>query len=174
MSIEIKDGTYTGNFGGRLLNGLAVPSIPGVTPAAGWYHIAPPVEDIVFGLVAVMSPTGALGGSQYGGKLFPKDDWTQFPKYFDNDTSANKKYVKDMFGGGASGGKLDKWRSIEWKWTGGSAPMLDKWRDPVSGAIPFVISSRPIPGRNCLVIPSRFADFMDALRISGGVDVRVY
>ena len=37
----------------------------------------------------------------------------------------------------------------------------------------FLLSGRPLLGRNCLVIGSRFADLMDALRNSGGAMVNV-
>ena len=37
----------------------------------------------------------------------------------------------------------------------------------------FVLSSRPIPGRSCLVIQNNFADLMDALQREGGTTVNV-
>lgn len=172
MSIEIKSGCYTASFGERLLNGLATPSIPGAAPAAGWYHIQPPVEDVVFGLVAIMSPTG-------GGPI-ASDDWTQSPKYFNPDRVGNKKYLKtpDDFNYMNSGIKFwDKTTSMAGKFFNqGTREEFLKYTSPGGSASagPFVLSSCPIPGRNCLVIPGRFADLMDALTKAGGADVRVY
>jgi hypothetical protein len=37
----------------------------------------------------------------------------------------------------------------------------------------FVLSDRPVLGRNCVVVSSGFADLMDALQTSGGARVRM-
>ena len=59
--------------------------------------------------------------------------------------------------------------SIEWS---ASAGDFIKFVGPGHGAASFVLSSRPIPGRNCLVIQSNFDDLMDALKSTGGATVR--
>ena len=77
------------------------------------------------------------------------------------------------------GGKQD----IEWTWVGASAVLIDKLVGgsvavtiasmvPGGGSASFVLSSRPIPGRNCLVIQSNFADLMDALKNAGGATIK--
>jgi hypothetical protein len=80
---------------------------------------------------------------------------------------------------------------------GGSAPIPGKftekpltgksWEKPDSGKFSekydsihsagggqvFVLSDRPVLGRNCIVVSSGFADLMDALLTSGGATARV-
>jgi hypothetical protein len=124
------------------------------------YHIAPPLEDIVFGLVAVMTPVGVGGGvgqdlKSLGGKFFDKDS-----------PVGGKFWQNDLRAGGAS---------AAYECIGGrSASLFDKLVPQGNSAASYVLSSRPIPGRNCLVIHSRLADLMEALKYSGGADVRVY
>jgi hypothetical protein len=47
-------------------------------------------------------------------------------------------------------------------------------RTPGAGGGPvFVLSDRPVLGRNCIVVNSGYADLMDALQTSGGAMVTV-
>jgi hypothetical protein len=49
-----------------------------------------------------------------------------------------------------------------------------KFETPGAGGGPvFVLSDRPVLGRNCIVVGSGFADLMDALQTAGGARVRV-
>jgi hypothetical protein len=128
LDLQFQGGFVNGMLGGKLLNCLVDKSLPGSMPVAGVYQIQPPVQDGVFGLLAVMTPVGGAGG----------------------------------------GGKQD----IEWTWGGGSAVLIDKLVGAGGGSASFVLSSRPIPGRNCLVIRSNFADLMDALKSAGGATIK--
>lgn len=54
----------------------------------------------------------------------------------------------------------------------GAFPALDVASFPSSGS-GFVLSDRPIPGRNCLVCVSGFADLMEGLESSGGASIQI-
>ena len=78
-------------------------------------------------------------------------------------------------GGGAVSGSYEfsgRSASTFDKLVGASASLFIKLVPQGGGSAAFVLSSRPIPGRNCLVIQSNFADLMDALRTTGGATVR--
>jgi hypothetical protein len=155
-SLEFRNGAFSGNVGARLLNGLVKPSIPGSGPAPGLYYIAAPVEDAVFGLVSVMTPVGVAAGSSMVIKFWQKDT-PLAGKFFQKESSLGGKFI-------------DKWAPLEGKFfkettsQGGGAPI----------GTSFVLCSRPIAGRNCLVIQSGLSDLLDALKNSGGAEVRVY
>ena len=138
--LEFRSGFISGMLAGKSLNCLVNPS-QGSAPPAGVYQIQPPIEDVVFGQLAVMTPVGGAAG-----------------------TGALGTYVKLTVGASAS--LFDK---LVGPADRGSKPLEIV---AVGGATAFVLSSRPIPGRNCLVIQSNFDDLMDALKSTGGATVR--
>ena len=146
-NLEFQSGFISGMLAGKPLNCLVNPSQPGSAPVEGVYQIQPPIEDVVFGQLAVMTP---VGGAYSIGEAFVKD-WVAPPSY--------------SHLGGASVSHIEKCIPA-------SASLFDKLVGAHGGAASFVLSSRPIPGRNCLVIQSNFADFMDALKTTGGATVR--
>ena len=151
--LEFQSGFISGMLAGKPLNCLVNPS-QGSAPA-GVYQIQPPIDDVVFGQLAVMTPAGGPAGSIGESHAYVKwDGGASAPSYKpwgDRSGVANKEYV------GASASSFDK---------------AIKMVGPVGGAASFVLSSRPIPGRNCLVINSNFDDLMDALKSTGGATVR--
>lgn len=164
-SLEFRSGSVSGVLGGKVLNCMVHPSMPGSTPPAGLYQILPPVEDAVFGQLAVMTPVGMSAGTA-----------SRCDKGIIVGSSAPSLQRQ----GGASA------KAIEWKWGGGasakakeigpsvgaSVSLFDKFVGGRGGSTSFILSSRPMPGRNCLVIANNFADFMDALTATGGATVR--
>jgi len=54
--------TLTGNLGGRPLNCVIQPPQGGGPPPPGKYHISPPVDDPIYGRIAVMVRMGTAGG----------------------------------------------------------------------------------------------------------------
>jgi hypothetical protein len=49
----------------------------------------------------------------------------------------------------------------------------EKWGAPGALEATFVLSDRPILGRNSVIVQSGFADLMDALKVSGGATLQV-
>jgi hypothetical protein len=116
-----------------------------------------------------MTPVG--GASSIGAAV--KKGWVELPSY--NHLGS----FTDLIPGGASVSHFEKFVgpgggavSGSYEFSGASSSLFDKFVGPAGGAASFVLSSRPIPGRNCLVIQSNFADLMDALKSTGGATVR--
>jgi hypothetical protein len=159
-TLQFQSGFISGMLAGKPLNCLVNPSLPGSAPLAGVYQIQPPLEDVVFGQMAVMTLVGRSDG---GGAQPTYKPWGKLEKYtpgFDPSWAMNKKYV------GASASLFDKMVP------GGVSSSLFEKFVPGGGSTSYVLSSRPIPGQNCLVVGSGFADLMDALQKSGGAIVR--
>lgn len=150
ITLEFQSGFISGMLAGKSLNCLVNPS-QGSVPA-GVYQIQPPMDDVVFGQLAVMTPVGRADGGAVSGAY----------EFSGASASSFDKAIKMVGPGGAS-------ESIA---SSASAGDFIKFVGPGHGAASFVLSSRPIPGRNCLVISSNFADFMDALKSTGGATVR--
>jgi hypothetical protein len=150
---------------GRSLNCLINPS-QGSAPPAGVYQIQPPMDDVVFGQLAVMTqvggPAGGGASAQSEFKWLGDESWVGNKKYVGASVSHFEKFVGP--GGGTASGSYE--------FSGASASIFEKMVGPGRGAASFVLSSRPIPGRNCLVIQSNFDDLMDALKNTGGAMVR--
>jgi len=171
-NLEFQSGFISGMLAGRSLNCLINPSQ--ASAPAGVYQIQPPIDDVVFGQLAVMTPvSGAASG--YSATKFEWAPGASDPFYKpwgDEPSVGNKKYV------GASASSFDK--AIKMVGPGGASGAYE-WSDasasrgkqkPDGTAVGFILSSRPIPGRNCLVIQSNFDDLMDALKSTGGATVR--
>ena len=172
--LEFQSGFISGMLAGKSLNCLVNPS-QGSAPA-GVYQIQPPIDDVVFGQLAVMTPAGGPAGSIGESHAYVKwDGGASAPSYKpwgDRSGVANKEYV------GASASSFDK--AIKMDGPGGASGAYE-WSDasasrgkqkPDGTATGFILSSRPIPGRNCLVINSNFDDLMGALKSTGGATVR--
>lgn len=190
-TLELRKRVITGNLAGRPLCCFARPPLPGSEPAAGLYHIQPPVHDVIYGLVAVMVPVvmGTAGAGTPGGMMHV---------VIKSDRPGGVTNKVDRPGGVTA--KLELRAGITAKvHTGVTAKISDPFWDSrmrelpggvsaklellsgisgklelLTGSAPaFVLSGCPVPGRRCLVIQSNFADLMDALRIAGGAAVRV-
>ena len=154
--LQFQGGFISGSLAGQLLSCL-VSALPGSMPPAGVYQIQPPVEDLVFGQVAVMT----MVGRSDGGGATSAEVMRRLP----GGASASYEFNPQ---GGVSASLFDKFVPQG----GVSASIFEKMVPQGSGGSAFVLSSRPIPGRNCLVIQSNFADLMDTLQKAGGATVR--
>jgi hypothetical protein len=52
-------------------------------------------------------------------------------------------------------------------WSGDVMKLVQAQQSPATGQL-YVLSDRPIPGRNCIIMSSGFADVMSALKAAGG------
>ena len=166
-NLEFQSGFISGMLAGKSLNCLVNPSQPGSAPVAGVYQIQPPIDDVVFGPLAVMTPVA--GASSIGAAV--GKGWLALPSYdhlgsfTDPIPGASASYIDKaikMVGPGVASGAYE--------WSDASASRGKQ--KPDGTAVGFILSSRPIPGRNCLVIQSNFDDLMDALKHTGGATVR--
>ena len=180
-------GTITGNLAGKLIHFSARPGRGGGQPPPGNYDIHPPLNDPVYGMIAVMTPAGATPGLSAVSSSFGKTAGALSQKW---GAPANKVVgaVSDKYG--ATSGKLgfaasDKYGATSGKlgfaasekWAASDKSVAPGWNTVKSGtptgAQVFVLTNRPIMGQNSLVITLGFADFMDALRAAGGASVQV-
>jgi hypothetical protein len=150
-------GTFVGNIGGKALHFTARPAQSGAQPPPGNYQIHRPMNDPIYGMVALMTPVGIQAGN--AGKFVPGRDYTA--PAFTYSAPAGAGYdpgFKVVFAPG---------------YLQVVAPGRDYTAPAAIASAIFVLSSRPILGQNSLVIMVGFADLMDALTAEGGATVRV-
>jgi hypothetical protein len=171
LMYRVAGGTITGNLAGKLIHFSARPGHAGGQPPPGNYDIHPPVNDPIYGMVALMTPSAGLTA---GPALVGRNDKWSAAREKETPASVFHKVepamkvcvapaIKYCFApktNMADGGRFASawWTTKDIK---GTAP-------PV-----FVISSRPIMGQNSLVVMIGHADFMDALQAVGGASVTV-
>lgn len=143
--------TIAGNLAGKPLYCTLRPPQGGSLPPAGDYGILPPMDDPIYGRVALMAPFGG-SGAILTQLTMQKCMVTAMPtasgayEFFKPDAMAvsNKKFSKpDAPSSGVAGGPC------------------------------FVISNQPVLGRNCIIVSAGFADLMDGLQAAGGARVTV-
>lgn len=190
--------TIAGNLGGKFLHCTMRPAQGGALPPAGEYEILPPVIDPIYGRLALMTPVGGSGGilaQKHPDKLFNLAAVSD--KRFYPPAVSDKVYQKpDAALPALSGkvfpkmsGKLSPAASASFFLKPDAAKFGEKplatavsdkfFQKPdasppsAAGGQVFVLSDRPVLGRNCIVVSSGFADLMDGLQTSGGARVRV-
>jgi hypothetical protein len=171
MLLQRASKTITGLVGGRNL--YCVTRTDGSLPPPGNYWIAAPTDDPVFGMVAVMVPAAAQGDPAASG--------------FKVISPAVGGFGFKSSGGAVSAQKIVNYGASAFKVISPAAGAYQV-ENPAAGAYQvenqaanaansadntFVLSARTIPGRNSIVVPSGFADLMDALLTAGGTTVTV-
>jgi hypothetical protein len=167
-------GTISGNLAGKLINFAARPGQAGAHPRPGDYDIHPPVNDPIYGLVALMTPSGGPNAGQPFAIRKDKDKWATAQTYKETPVSMFQKVEPAMKVClapaakmiGADGGRFAASRKAD------LASRDKETKDPSSSQV-FVLSSRPILGQNSLVITIGHADLMEALQAAGGASVTV-
>jgi hypothetical protein len=146
----------TGSVGGKNIHVMIRPG--GAAPPPGKYEIHPPVEDPIYGMVALMMPVGSPGALVSG---------------------KQEKWQPAMMAspGALVSGKQEKWQPTMMMMPASkvNVPSMDakQFQSPSEATQVFVISHNPIPGRNAVVVSSGFADLMDALQAGGGATIQV-
>jgi hypothetical protein len=143
LMFQVASRAIAGNLGGKPVHCMMRPAQGGALPPAGDYEILPPVSDPIYGRLALMAPAGQLAAIEW--------NWTTAPA---GGLAASEKYLKDA---------AKFWEK----------PLGEQKPDSAGGGGVFVLSDRPVLGRNCIVVSSGFADLMDALQTSGGARVTV-
>jgi len=158
--------TIAGSLGGKFLNCTIRPPQGGALPPAGDYEILPPMNDPIYGRVAVMASVGQSGPVRVelamqkclvSASFFLKPEATPtaigqkiFLKPDARSTSISQKLFEKPMAARRMGHPASS--------AGGQA---------------FVLSDRPVLGRNCVVVSSGFADLMDGLQKAVGARVTV-
>ncbi len=177
-NLQLSTGSLMGSIGGKVLQCLVNPTSAGSAPPAGEYSIQPPVQDVIYGQIAIMVPTGGGVGMQ---NMQPGANamkaWSPGANAMKN-WAPGANAMKYRAPGGVENKKVTPAGGVENKLfaPAGSVEALMAYSasSPQEGGSVFVLSSRLIPGRNCLVIQSGFADLLDALNQEGGATVRVF
>jgi hypothetical protein len=128
----------TGSVGGKNMHVTIRPG--GAAPPPGNYDIHPPVQDPIYGMVALMVPSASPGSLPF-------------------DTVAAKLALANTHP-----------QAFQYR---GSPAVVPAVQSVNTLSQPFVLSDKPIPGRNCIVVSAGFADLMDALQASGGTTIKV-
>ena len=180
-------GTITGNLAGKLMHFSARPGQGGVQPPPGNYDIHPPVNDPIYGLVALMTPSGRPNAVQAlalrGFKMDAPNALKEAPSAMKEAPSGMKeapalgfqKVTPTMQGCFTPAIKYCMTPNTNMVDGGRFATAMIGIKDAQStpSSPVFVLSSRPILGQNSLVIMSGHADLMDALLATGGASVTV-
>lgn len=170
LMFQLGSRVIAGNLGGKSLCCAMRPAQGGTLPPAGDYEILPPMNDPVYGRVALMVPVGGSGAVRaqmamqkclVTAKLFMKPDWgtPAVATKFETPPAVGMKFERPA----GVGMKFERPPAVGTKFE----------RPGANGGQVFVLSNRPVLGRNCIVISSGFADLMDGLQTSGGARVTV-
>jgi hypothetical protein len=171
-------GTITGNLAGKLINFSARPGRAGGQPPPGEYDIHPPVNDPVYGWVALMTPSGNLGSDLNKHKVSPSFMKVS-PSFLKEAPSGMKDVPALGFQKVEPAAKICFAPAIKYCYSP-KTNVADGGRfasgvkgTPGTARTVFVLSSRPILGQNSLVVMLGHADLMDALQSAGGATVTV-
>lgn len=70
LKFQLANGTVTGFIANKAISFKTQPATTGSKPPAGNYVIHPPVNDPIYGLVALMTPVGSSGSGNAMGKVY--------------------------------------------------------------------------------------------------------
>lgn len=150
VRLVCRGGAIIGLIWGKTVHCLVRPGQPGTLPPAGEYRVGAPVNDLIYGPVAVMAPAN--------GPIVPGADVAE-------------ERTRRLPGPGAvntlfnpTGGRVFN--------TPGGITQMTKQEMP-SGSAAFVLTTRSIPGRNCLVVTSASSDLFAAIGAAGGAVITV-
>ena len=148
--LTFRNGSITGVLAGVPLQVFVNPTQPGCVPAAGDYHIEAPVNDPVFGPIAVLVPKNQPGQST--GLAAAVVRRLPLGTAEAVATIARKQTVSPLS------------RSIA---------SMTKQERPGSSGSTFVISGSVIPGMNCLQVTLGFAALISGLQQTGGAEITI-
>lgn len=148
-SLKVQNGAMIGTLAGKSVV-CFVRAKQGSEPPAGKYFVRGPLDDPVYGRVAILTSASGTGAGQ------PISTWyTQPPP----GATAFNCFMP-------SGAAV----SDDWEATG-PLSMYDWIRTPAAGGGALVLSGRVIPGANCLVVTSGLTELMDALKLAGSAEI---
>ena len=110
LNYHLAAGAIVGNLAGKTVRFTALPAHPGTKPPPGDYDLHPPVDDPIYGMVALMAPAGLAAGPASAGasymKNMPISDKSAFPSHA---LSAAKGLPSTMLGSQKVGAPSDKY-----------------------------------------------------------------
>jgi hypothetical protein len=142
-TLTFRNGIITGFLSGKPLHCfLAAP--PGWAPPPGEYRIEAPVDDLIYGPVAIVRPSNLRfdpGITQDVIRRLPELICRSLPT------------------------------AIGSRPPSGSVGQMSKTALPPDGGPAFVLTSRPISSRNCLAVTIGASEIFSALRSAGGATI---
>ncbi len=182
LKFQLANGTVTGFLANKAINFKTKPATPGSTPPRGNYIISPPMNDPIYGPVAIMTP---VNSSSPGSTMVKTIGWEKPAAiHFDMGPASQKVFGPGFRkeGLGSSGNpaaQKDVYApAAQIGWGNPAAIQFDMGpafakQGPLKPNVVFVLTSRPISGQKSLVVTSGFADLLDALQTAGGTTVTV-
>ena len=154
MNLRLTKNTIMGNAMGTPVSGMTRSAFGGASPVAGLYSISPPVSDPIFGVYAILTPVA--GPSPAGGAQAAVRHCVAVAQ---NIIICRTAPFEAATVGGSRGGSV--------AWSGDTGKMVQAQQASTAGPL-YVLSDRPIPGRNCIIVSQGFADVISALKAAGG------
>jgi hypothetical protein len=156
-SLKLQNGAMVGTLAGKPLF-CFVRATRGSTLPSGEYIARGPMQDPIYGPVAILVRTGAGSATQA-----PTYQWIQQPP---GGAPTISDFSVSMMGAGGGGGS--------------GVVGAGDWEDAMMGGgggggsgFQFVVAGRAIPGWNCLVVTFGLTDLMDALKLAGSALITV-
>lgn len=157
LHLTYRAGAITGFIDRKIVNCLVRPTQPGKIPGPGEYLIGAPVNDLIYGPVAMMVRAGA-----------------------GVDPGVVQECVRRLPAGGAAntlfnptGGRMAAGIAEMTKQEMPGTVALIQGSAPVPGGAVFVLASRPIAGQNCL-LAAVSSGLFEAIAAGGGAVITVY
>lgn len=148
IRLTCRGGALTGFADGKIVNCLVRSAQPGVFPTRGEYRVAAPTNDLIYGPVAIMVRAGA-----------------------GVDPGVSQQCIRRLPAPGAAGMATRGIAEMTKQEMPGAAAALTAGL-PASGGTVFVLASRSIGGRNCLVVDVSSGLF-EAIAAGGGAEIAV-
>jgi hypothetical protein len=167
MNLRLTKNTIVGNAMGTPVSGMTRSAFGGASPVAGLYSISPPVSDPIFGMYAVLTPVA--GPSPAGGAQAAVRHRVGAADYYTikgRIAPLQASKVESQPGGSMA------WSGDVVKQVRASKMEVVAQQTSATGPL-YVLSDRPIPGRNCIIVSRGFADVMSALKAAGGGQITI-
>lgn len=147
-NLKLQNGAMVGTLAGKPLF-CFLRATQGSALPAGEYIVRGPVEDPIYGPVAILVSKGSHSGGTVAIEwTYRAHDWIQQPP--------------------AGAAAADAWSPA----MAGTATGYFQCAPGGSGGA-FLVSGRSIPGQNCLVVTSGLSELMDALKAAGSASITV-
>jgi hypothetical protein len=166
VNLRLTNNTIVGDVMGRPVAGMTRSPYGGASPAAGLYSVSPPVSDPVFGMYAVLTP--ATGPSPDGSAQAAIRHRVGAADYYSIKGRIAPLQAATL---AASPAGSAAWSGDVLKMVAASKMEMQA-QSQGSGQV-YVLSDRPIPGRDCIIVSFGFADMMSALNAAGGGQITI-
>ncbi|HXN47044.1 MAG TPA: hypothetical protein VN893_10420 [Bryobacteraceae bacterium] len=159
-NLKLQNGSMIGTLAGKSVL-CFVQATQGSEPPAGKYIVRGPIDDPVYGRVAILTMANVAGAGQAVTGWFTRPPAGATVSY-DMQSPAVYQWIQQPPAGATAFNCFMP----------SGAVGMDDWTASGRGGA-FLLSGRAIPGANCLVVTSGLNELMDALKLAGSAEIMI-